>query len=221
MEVEPPKPCALGTRALTASMRPSLCSEENLAVGIVGGCTETLILMPVLTWKFCAQEGRPYPQFPGMYRGVFVQASSVAPLTAMQMLTNGLLERLLTGGLRQPSDAEVVGCALGAGAASAALYGPVDMTMIHQQKLGMSPLRTVAHLAREHGITSLWRGVLSTAGREAIYTAGYLALAPVFTARLMRQSGWEDSYFASAVIGSMAAGVIANTASHPIDTVKT
>ena len=37
----------------------------------------------------------------------------------------------------------------------------------------------------------------------------------------MRMAGWEDSYFTSAVLGSCAAGVLANLASHPIDTAKT
>jgi hypothetical protein len=56
-------------------MGRSLLSEhENLLVGMVGGTAETALLMPVLTWKFCLQEGRPYPRFPKMYRGVGVQA---------------------------------------------------------------------------------------------------------------------------------------------------
>jgi len=201
--------------------RVPLSANENVAVGIAGGCSETALLMPVLTWKFCRQEGRPYPPFPGMYRGVGVQAASVAPLTAMQMVANGVYERLITGGSRKPTDSEVIACALGAGATSALVYGPVDMTMIHQQKLGLGPVATVSHLMRNHGVASLWRGVVPTAGREAIYTAGYLALAPVFTKRLMRQEGWEESFFASAVLGSMAAGVLANVTSHPVDTVKT
>jgi solute carrier family 25 (mitochondrial 2-oxodicarboxylate transporter), member 21 len=98
---------------------------------------------------------------------------------------------------------------------------PVDVTMIHQQKLGMSPLGAISHLARTFGVTSLWRGLAPTAIREAIYTAGYLALTPVFTAKLMQRPGWEESYFPSSVLGAMGAGVIANVASHPIDTAKT
>jgi len=35
-----------------------------------------------------------------------------------------------------------------------------------------SPLGTLAHLTRTHGSISLWRGVVPTAWREAIYTAG-------------------------------------------------
>ncbi len=67
-----------------AKKRVPLNPIENLVVGCVGGVMETTILMPVLTWKFCSQEGRPYPKFPGMYRGVAVQAGSVAPITALQ-----------------------------------------------------------------------------------------------------------------------------------------
>ena len=171
-------------------MRATLDEKENLAVGVAGGCTETLVLMPVLTWKFCLQEGRPYPPFPGMYRGVMVQAGSVAPITAMQMLFNGLIEAAVTKGQRNATEIEAIGCALGAGAASALLYGPVDMATIHQQKLGAGFVGTVSHLASTHGLASLWRGVVPMALREAIYTAGYLGLAPVFTARLMQREGW-------------------------------
>ena len=94
--------------------------------------------------------------------------------------------------------------ALGAGAVSALLYGPVEMTTIHQQKTGLvtpltptlaltlaitldpdpdpnpnpnsnqSPLGTISHLTRTYGTACLWRGVVPTAWREAIYTAGYL-----------------------------------------------
>lgn len=211
----------LGAKSTTMSMRPSLNENENLAVGIVGGCTETLLLMPVLTWKFCLQEGRPYPKFPHMYRGVGVLASSVAPLTGMQMVANGILEKIVTGGERQASSTETIGCALGAGAISASLYGPVELTAIHAQKLGMSSSAAIGHVTRTHGIASLWHGVAPTAAREAIYTAGYLGLAPVFTAKLMLQPGWEESFYAAAVLGSCVAGVIANVTSHPIDTAKT
>ena len=34
----------LGSKSLTMSLRPSLSERENLAVGIVGGCVETVAL---------------------------------------------------------------------------------------------------------------------------------------------------------------------------------
>lgn len=211
----------LGAKTHTMSLRPSLSQHENLAVGIVGGCVETVALMPVLTWKFCLQEGRPYPPFPHMYRGVGVVASSVAPITGVQMFFNGVFENLVTNGTRVASDSEVIGCALGAGAVSASLYGPVELSAIHQQKLGKGLMPTMSHLMKNHGLLSLWRGVAPTAAREAIYTAGYLGLAPVFTKMIMSNDGWEQSFFASAVLGSCGAGIIGSALSHPIDTAKT
>ena len=89
------------------SDRASLSGAENAAVGCVGGVVETTVLMPVLTWKICLQEGRPYPRFPHMYRGLVVQAGSLAPITGVQMVVNGLLENLAGGGERSLSDFEV------------------------------------------------------------------------------------------------------------------
>ena len=212
-----PPPADTTTKHSTASsLRPALSYYENLAVGVGGGCFETAALMPVLTWKFCAQESRPYPKsIAGMYRGVTVLAGSVAPLNGLQMCFNGLFEGLLTKGHRPARTSEVICSALGAGAVSALLYGPVEMTTIHQQKTGLSPLGTISHLTRTHGMACLWRGVVPTAWRESIYTAGYLGLAPLFCAKLMRQKGWEESFFTSAVISSCVAGVIANVATRP------
>tara|TARA_A100001015_G_scaffold287141_1_gene356596 strand:+ start:637 stop:864 length:228 start_codon:yes stop_codon:yes gene_type:complete len=59
------------------------------------------------------------------------------------MVVNGILESMVTGNTRKLNDVETVGCALGAGAFSAIVYTPVDMTMIHQQKLGKSPIQTL------------------------------------------------------------------------------
>jgi solute carrier family 25 2-oxodicarboxylate transporter 21 len=137
------------------------------------------------------------------------------------MFVYGFFENMVTRGQRNVTDAEAITCALGAGAVSATLYGPVEMTAIHQQKTGLNLTSTISHLVKNHGVASIWRGVVPTAWREAIYTAGYLGLAPVFTSKLMRQPGWETSFYTSAVVGSCMAGVLANLASQPIDTAKT
>ena len=74
----------------------------------------------------------------------------MAPLTALQMVANGAFESVATGGgARRLGDAQALGCALGAGAISALLYTPVDMTMIQQQKLGLGPAATVRALVAD------------------------------------------------------------------------
>jgi hypothetical protein len=69
--------------------RVPLSPLENLAVGALGGALETCLQMPIITYKFCVQEGRALPRnASGWYRGVFVQASTVAPITAIQFMVN-------------------------------------------------------------------------------------------------------------------------------------
>ena len=69
---------------------------ESLLVGIIGGTCETTLQMPLLTWKFCNQNGTKLPNtFRGWYRGVLIQSYNVAPITAFQMMTNNLLTKFL------------------------------------------------------------------------------------------------------------------------------
>jgi solute carrier family 25 2-oxodicarboxylate transporter 21 len=168
-------------------IRSRLTPFENLAVGALGGAVETTIQMPILTFKFSKQEGRPLPTtFGGWYRGVFVQAGTVAPITAIQMLLNGMLGSLvLRGEIRNLTDGEKMCTSAGAGALSALVYGPVDLTTIQQQKLGLNPIQTLSAVIKKHGNLSIFRGFCATAIRESIYTAGYLGMGPVVTAGLV------------------------------------
>eukprot|EP00924_Labyrinthula_sp_SR-Ha-C_P007559 snap_masked-scaffold_110-processed-gene-0.4-mRNA-1 protein AED:0.06 eAED:0.06 QI:0/-1/0/1/-1/1/1/0/279 len=205
------------------NQRASLTTDENLIVGAVGGTLETALLMPIITYKFCKQEGRPYPKFPRMYKGVGIQAGSVAPLTAIQMAINGLTEKYMLSLLNstQLNKSQTISCAALAGAFSALLYAPVDSIMIHQQKLNLPPIQTISTLIKTYGPTSIFRALPSTALREALYVGGYLGLAPVFTKEIMNMKGWENSFYLGSLSGAILAGVISNLLSHPVDTVKT
>lgn len=206
-------------------VRLPLSPAENLAVGAFGGAVETCIQMPILTLKLCAQEGRPLPRsIPAWYRGVGIQAGTVAPITALQFMANGLLQSLVRGGeSRELTDSESIATAAGAGAISALVYSPVDLITIQQQKLHLDPVRTARHIINEHGFaTGLFRGFMSCAVREAVYTAGYLGLAPVITAHLTKSvEFFHDRPFAAGVTGASIAGTAAALLTHPVDTAKT
>ena len=65
---------------------------------------------PLITFKICVQSGKPLPStLSGWYRGVFAAAAPLAPITACQVAVNGAIERAVTGGTRDPSDAERIG----------------------------------------------------------------------------------------------------------------
>ena len=175
-------------------------------------------------YKFVKQEGRPLPTtVKGWYRGVFVQSSTVAPITAIQMMVNGILGNIVLGGeKRELTDLETIATACGAGVVSALVYSPVDLTTIQQQKLNLNPIDTIKHIARTHGATSLMRGYMACALREGIYTAGYLGLAPVLTSQLVRKVGFfNENPFVASLTGACAAGTVAALLTHPVDTAKT
>ena len=52
---------------------------------------------------------------------------------------------------------------------------PVDLTVIQQQKMGLGRA-TRGAVVREGGAAKMWRGTVSCAARESVYTAGYLGL---------------------------------------------
>jgi len=107
--------------------KASLSPLENLAVGSFSGALETCIQMPILTYKFCLQEGRSLPRsISSWYRGVFVQAGTVAPITAIQFMTNGILLNLIAKDKHHHKDVEIISAAAGAGAISAIVYSPVE-----------------------------------------------------------------------------------------------
>jgi len=206
-------------------VRVPLSPMENLAVGSFSGALETSIQMPILTYKLCLQEGRPLPQtMKGWFRGVAVQAGTVAPITAIQFAVNGLLQSMVRGNEdpnRKLNDIEIIGTAAGAGALSALVYSPVDLITIQQQKLAKNPVDTLRHLFKEYGPQGIMRGLFSCALRESVYTAGYLGLSPVVTAHLQQTTTFSNSPLASKITGACLAGIMAAIVTHPVDTAKT
>ena len=116
---------------------------------------------------------------------------------------------------------ETVATAAGAGAISAIVYSPVDLITIQQQKLVLNPIQTARHILNEHGFGGLFRGFSSCAIREALYTAGYLGLAPVFTSYLMNLEMFQGNSLAAGICGASAAGILVSSITHPVDTCKT
>jgi len=192
-------------------------------VGAIGGATETTIQMPLLTWKFTRQEGRPLPtNLAGWYRGIFAQVMSIAPITAVQVMVNGLLERLIAG-KREPTDSERIYCSMGAGIVSALIYSPADLVTIQQQRRAKPLAETARLVMKQYGLYSgIYKGFIACAIREGIYTCGYLGLAPVFSNGLkQRYQGSGYNVVGLYILGSISAALIAATITHPVDTVKT
>eukprot|EP00948_MAST-09A_sp_MAST-9A-sp1_P000612 g612.t1 len=210
--------------------KPLLSPSESLVVGCIGGTLEVMIQMPVITRKFCVQEGRKLPAtFGGYYTGIGIQAGSVAPLTALQMFVNSIFLNALVwtkGGdeTMKLTDGERILCSMGAGIVSGPIYSYVDLMLIHQQKLSLGLLSTSNHIAGNYGYSRLLRGTGGTCFREALYTAGYLGFAPFFKKKLQNAHPYftkPENDLTANILGSCGAGFVAATLTQPVDTAKT
>jgi len=76
--------------------RRGLTALENGIVGGISGTIEVLIQQPTVAWKNALQEKRPFSANPVfLYRGVGINATSIAPITAVQFSVNGVLSNAL------------------------------------------------------------------------------------------------------------------------------
>ena len=180
--------------------------------------------MPLITFKICVQSGKPFPSgIGGWYRGVIAAAAPLAPITACQVAVNGAIERAVTGGDRDLRDVERIGVAMAAGGVSSVLYSPVDLIVIQQQKKGLdSPFKAISAITSERGVAGLMRGFTACVVREAIYTAGYLGLAPIAKEYLVaNHEHFRRNELQASIVGSCIGGTVAAMLTHPVDTAKT
>jgi len=211
--------------AQTQTQRRPLSAIENALVGGISGTLEVLIQQPHVAWKNALQEKRPFTLHPSfLYRGVIINASSIAPITAVQFAVNGTLSSILSeNGKRALTEQERLLAAAIAGAASAFVSTPAELLMIQQQKTGKSLLLTAGEVKKNFGLRIFYKGLLPTAIRESLFTCGYLGLGPVIKEQLMKKMPevFGDQPVGAALLGSIIAGLMAAALTQPADTIKT
>jgi len=205
--------------------KKAVTAFENGIIGGLSGTIEVLIQQPHVAWKNALQEKRPFtlnPRF--LYRGVIINASSIAPITAVQFVVNGSLSSFLSNNDKRPlTDIERLTVAAIAGAASALVSTPAELFMIQQQRSGNSLMKTGSSILKSHGLFTFYKGLIPTAIRESLFTCGYLGLGPVIKEQLIENvpNTFKDYPIAASFLGSIVAGLLAAALTQPADTVKT
>lgn len=208
-----------------------LTACRPLALGGIIGAAEVTANQGLAAKKIAAQEGIVVPtvKFLGrnfsdprfLYRSWAVNAASMAPITAVQVRINSAFLAWFTHGGDQTNMAQQVSAACMAGIASAAISGPCELVMRHQQSTGDSFVKTVAALTNTpKGSLLLYRGFTPTAVRDGGFTAGYLALGKQIGDCIPYESTTPMSKVVKAIIGGVPAGVAVALITHPFDTVK-
>ncbi len=192
---------------------------ESLFMGSVAGGAEVIVDHPLWVVKTRLQQNQPLSLDPRvLYRGIFPNAASMIPITAMQVGLNRLAQSVFYNNSNDLSNVQRIGSAFFAGVGSAFASCPTERVMTHQGKAGDSFYRSARYFMNVGGVTSLYSGLAATMLREGMFTAFFLAVTPMLKTEI--KSYVANDYFASLIAG-MTAGVGATIASHGVDTIKT
>lgn len=210
----------------TTAPRALLSPTENFVVGTSGSLLASTIQMPVLTWKFCTQQGIPLPDtIGGMYRGLGVRLSSVIPTNVATLVANGLLEKLFGASDEKPlTRLQRLICSFLAGVISSPIQSFMDNTILHQQRLQLGMFGTWQVLLKKYGFHAVRNGMLATALREAVGAVGFLLLTPLFSDLVKSKVRFGDAFLDKilmAFMGSFPAAFISSFITMPMDAAKT
>ncbi|XP_027347898.1 mitochondrial uncoupling protein 5-like [Abrus precatorius] len=117
-----------------------------------------------------------------------------------------------------------------AGGIGAAVGNPADVAMVRMQADGRLPpaqrrnyksvIDAIARMAKDEGVTSLWRGSSLTVNRAMLVTASQLASYDQFKEMILEKGIMRDG-LGTHVTASFAAGFVAAITSNPVDVIKT
>ncbi len=194
-----------------------LTGGKSAVVGGMSGVIEVLINQPTVAWKNALQQSRPLVVTPReLYRGVSINALSMAPITAVQFGANQVISSTFGD---DPTLAQKFISSSLAGALSGLVSGPAELVMIRQQRRKSS----LSYEIRNSLLKTPFKGFWLAAARDSIFVAGYLAVSPLFGAEVSRRLAPNPKNPPAwcGLLGSAGAGVLAGTASHCFDTMKT
>lgn len=117
-----------------------------------------------------------------------------------------------------------------AGGIGAAVGNPADVAMVRMQADGRLPLAqrrnyksvidAISQMAKNEGVTSLWRGSSLTVNRAMLVTASQLASYDQIKETILEKGLMKDG-LGTHVTASFAAGFVAAVVSNPVDVIKT
>lgn len=117
-----------------------------------------------------------------------------------------------------------------AGGIGAAVGNPADVAMVRMQADGRLPpaqrrnyksvVDAITRMAKQEGVTSLWRGSSLTVNRAMLVTASQLASYDQIKETILRKGLMRDG-LGTHVTASFAAGFVAAVVTNPVDVIKT
>eukprot|EP00040_Diaphanoeca_grandis_P025699 m.142790 g.142790 ORF g.142790 m.142790 type:complete len:277 (-) comp30271_c1_seq1:76-906(-) len=197
-----------------------LSGVQNVVLGVSAGVLCKGINYPILVFKNKSQQNKPIVFNRTVYQGLTMACINLGGTTGIQFVLTGAVQKQLTDGGRTPlTRTKEIKSALIAGLFSGIPSSMWELTMVQQQNNGGTIIGTAQRVVKASGLTGALRGMTMTCGREGVYTMAMLGLCPVLTKEL--QERFQVGEAVALAGGSIATAVVAATASHPMDTIKT
>ena len=192
---------------------------QSVYSGSVSGAVEVLVNHPLWSIKTQMQSGESLTFNPKvLYRGLFLNTASMAPITAMQVGLNRCFQTLFFNDASVLSETSCFISAFAAGVGSSFFCCPTEMIITNQKTHGTRFHTSAQRIMKQGGVASLYSGLLATMLREGLFTAFFLAVSPALKEKI--KVNCPNDYAASLFAG-MIAGVGATCLSQGVDTIKT
>lgn len=106
------------------------------------------------------------------------------------------------------------------GATASLLTNPLDLVKTRNQITGGGIFNTLVRVVQEEGATALWRGCIPGVTRASILTSSQLVTYSEAKKGVMKATNMGEC-FATHLCTSMVTGLVATTATNPVDVIKT
>ncbi|KAG5062121.1 hypothetical protein GLYMA_02G040700v4 [Glycine max] len=208
------------------NLRPALAFQTGSTVHVAAAIPQTRVGPIAVGVRLVQQEG-----LAALFSGV---SATVLRQTLYSTTRMGLYDVLKTKWTDSVTGtmplSRKIEAGLIAGGIGAAVGNPADVAMVRMQADGRLPpaqrrnyksvVDAITRMAKQEGVTSLWRGSSLTVNRAMLVTASQLASYDQFKETILENGMMRDG-LGTHVTASFAAGFVAAVASNPVDVIKT
>ena len=210
---------------------------QDLLIGCIAGASDVFSTHPLWTIKTLVQNNMGFGQILKLvtsrplilYNGITANATSMIPITASRIALSSSFKKYLG---EETSDYIHLISSGAAGAISSLMSTPVELAMTVKlkstvfQKEGLSlahndfsnSYKTLRTIFTSHGITKVFTGYISTATRDAIYTAAFFTGTKIAKESLTPYFNNETT---KSLVAYSAVSIFASFVNHPFDSIKT
>lgn len=192
-----------------------------------GSCSSLIMitcLHPLSTTKTHLMNGKGFPPFSQLYKGITSSAGSVIPIQSISFLTQGALVNYYFNGNREiMTDTQKIAVGLSGGIPTSVIATSFDRVMIQQQLNGWKTLYTVRKIINHCGPQGLMKGYFPALTRESFFSMTLFGTSDVLADKIMKRlpQDWENKETISITAGRVLAGIVAGALTTPVDVLKT